>query len=292
MRKTLTVFLLAAICLVAPKIALAYNFGDFGSATLVNKAWQAHSQGDVEGVLAYTNKCLELYAEQAQQMQSELDSYVEGSNEKIFEKWALNDVATALFVQAEAYRMAGMAEEASKVYTSIIENYAYGQTWDAGGWFWKPAEASRDQLKIIETGLVLDFGNSSSSFLVGQAWKSLHNNAHDAVVIYVKKALELYEGEAKNMQDSLTEYPWESNDKILTYWALNDIGTALFILGESYKKVEDREGAREAYKKLINDFYYAQCWDPKGWFWKPAEVAQQALEDLGNLPDTNLERFK
>ena len=38
-----------------------------------------------------------------------------------------------------------------------------------------------------------------------------------------------------------------------------------------------------AYQKLVDQYYYAQCWDPKGWFWKPAEAAQQALDELGEI---------
>ena len=83
------------------------------------------------------------------------------------------------------------------------------------------------------------------------------------------------------MQGSLTEYPWETKDKIFNFWALNDVGTALYIKGEALRKAGKNKEAREAYKKLVDEFFYAQCWDPKGWFWKPAEAAQQAIDDLG-----------
>ena len=38
------------------------NFGDFRSSTLATKAWAALAQNDIESVLAYTNKCISLYA--------------------------------------------------------------------------------------------------------------------------------------------------------------------------------------------------------------------------------------
>jgi hypothetical protein len=31
---------------------------------------------------------------------------------------------------------------------------------------------------------------------------------------------------------------------------------------------------------LIDEFSYAQCWDPQGWFWKPAEAAAEKVDDL------------
>ena len=39
------------------------------------------------------------------------------------------------------------------------------------------------------------------------------------------------------MQEDMTEYAWESKDKIFSYWALNDVGTSLFIKGEAFRKV-------------------------------------------------------
>ncbi|OGW95875.1 MAG: hypothetical protein A2Z81_05925 [Omnitrophica WOR_2 bacterium GWA2_45_18] len=264
-------------------VAAAYNFGDFRSETLTTKAWGALAQSDIEGVLAYTNKCLELYAGEAQKMQKELTGYPQGPNEKIFSYWALNDVATSLFIQGEAYRKANMIDEAKEVYKKLINEYSYGQTWDTHGWFWKPADAAKEKLAMLESGSTVDFGDYSSSFLVGQAWKTLSSKGPEEVSIYTDKVLELYEVQAKEMQKSLTEYPWESNEKIFSYWALNDVGTALYIKGEALKKAGKLTEAKEAYKKLVDEFFYAQCWDPQGWFWKPAEAAQQAIDDLGEI---------
>ena len=97
---------------------------------------------------------------------------------------------------------------------------------------------------------------------------------------YVNKCIDLYSPNAKEMQDSLTEYPWESKEEIFSYWALNDVGTCLFIKGEAFRNAGQKEEAQEAFKKLVDEYYYAQCWDPQGWFWKPAEAAQQKLEML------------
>ena len=41
-----------------PKIADAYNYGDYRSVTLITKAWKALQDKDLEAVLAYTNKCI------------------------------------------------------------------------------------------------------------------------------------------------------------------------------------------------------------------------------------------
>lgn len=265
-----------AFCHATPS-ALAYEFGDFRSATLVGKAWAALGSGDIEAVLAYTNKCLELYGEQARAMQKDLKEYVTGDPKDVHAKWALNDVATALYIQGEAYRKANMKDEAMEAYKSIVDNYAFGQTWDPKGWFWKPAEAAKEKITMLESGVELDFGDYTSSHLTTKAWQALQANDLDQVLAYTNKTIELYAKKAKEMQASLTEYPWESKDKIFSYWALNDVGTCYFIIGEAYRNAGKNQEALAAYKTLIDEYSYSQCWDPQGWFWKPAEAAQEKV---------------
>jgi tetratricopeptide (TPR) repeat protein len=278
----LVVLFMAGVSVVFPKNVFAYNYGDYRSVTLVTKAWKALQDSDLEAVLAYTNKCVELYAETAQKMQASLTDYVTGTNDQIFEMWALNDVATAYFIQGEAYRKVEMFEEALEAYHKVINEYSFGQCWDPGGWFWKPSEASKEKIAMIESGSTLDFGDYKSVTLTTKAWEALAEKDLDSVHAYVNKCLELYQVKAKEMQDSLTEYPWENKDKIFSYWALNDVGTCLFIQGEALKNAGQQEEAKKTFRKLVDEFYYAQCWDPKGWFWKPAEAAQERLDELAN----------
>lgn len=286
MRKILiATLLILGIGVLSPMVASAYNFGDYRSVTLTSKAWEALKAGDVEAVLAYTNKCMELYGAQAKKMQAALTDYVKGSNQDIFNNWALNDVATCLFIQGEAYRKAKMMDEAKQAYQKLINDYKFGQCWDIGGWFWKPAEAAKERLDAIEKGLDIDFGDSSSAALTTKAWDAYNNNDLDSVLIYTNKCIELYAAKAKEMQGSLTEYAWgkdekENKEKIFSYWALNDVGTCLFIQGDSYKKAGKLAEAKAAFEALIKDYSFAQCWDPQGWFWKPSEAAGQKLQEM------------
>ncbi len=259
------------------------NFGDFRSSTLIGKAWDALEKNDIEAVLAYTNKTIELYGEQAASMQGGLKEYPAGANEEVFKFWALNDVATGLYIQGEAYRKANMKDESKESFSKLIKDFSFGQAWDPKGWFWKPAEAAKEKLALSDAGVSLDFGDYSSNVLVQKAWGALAAKDLNAVVAYVNKAMELYAPKAKEMQTSLKEYPWESKEKTMSFWALNDVGTALFVLGEAYRTGGKKDEAAETYKKLINDYFYAQCWDPQGWFWKPAEAAQQKLGELDNV---------
>ena len=275
--------ILGGMTFAAAANSYAYDFGDFKSSTLASKAWAALAQNDLEGVLTYTNKVLELYGAKAKDMQAGLKDYVKGDKDKIFSMWALNDAATSLFIQGEAYRRANMKDEAVQAFQMLIREYSFGQCWDTQGWFWKPAEAAKEKLALIDSGLALDFGDYTSSFMTTQGWKALDGEDPTVAVIYADKVIEMYGDKAREMQASLTEYPWQSRDVIFNYWALNDAGTSLFIKGKALRKVGRNDEAKQAFKILVDEYFYAQCWDPNGWFWKPAEAAQQELDELAVL---------
>ena len=154
-----------AIAAPAAGVKAPINFGDYRSSTLTTKAWAALAQNDIESVLAYTNKCISLYAAQASKMQAGLKDYASGSNDEIFKYWALNDVATSYYIQGEAYRAANMKDEAKEAYNKLIKDYSFGQTWDTKGWFWKPADAAKEKLDMMAAGVNWDFGDYSSSHI-------------------------------------------------------------------------------------------------------------------------------
>jgi hypothetical protein len=127
----------------------------------------------------------------------------------------------------------------------------------------------------------VDFGDHSSSTLTTKAWDALGTGDLEDALAYVAKCISMYEAEAKKMQASLTDYP--SNDpkeETFKYWALNDVGTCYFIKGEVLLKKGDTAGAKTAFETCANDFKFCQCWDPKGWFWKPADAARQKVVEL------------
>lgn len=123
-----------------------------------------------------------------------------------------------------------------------------------------------------------DFGDHKSATLAGKAWQALGEGEHDLVAAYTGKCRELYEGEAVKQQASLTGFA--PAEQAHSYWALNDVGTCLFIAGESLAQQGKSKEAVAAYKKLVDDFGFCQCWDTKGWFWKPAEAAAGKLKQL------------
>ncbi|MBZ0166144.1 MAG: beta-glucanase precursor [Candidatus Omnitrophica bacterium] len=149
MTKTLTIItalLLGTAMTATTALAKEYQFGDHKSSTLTGKAWQAFNAENYEDAIVYAKKCVELYQEPAAEMQAGLDEFVEGTNEEIFAYWALNDVATSLFIQAKSLLALEKTDEAQAVIRTLVDDFTFGQCWDPSGWFWKPSKAAKELL--------------------------------------------------------------------------------------------------------------------------------------------------
>jgi tetratricopeptide (TPR) repeat protein len=248
--------------------------------SLVINAWKALEEDDLDLVLALTNDCVDRFGATARQMQEGLKDYAGGSEEEIRSYWALNDVATALFIQGRALQNAGRYREAKKAYKKLIMKYTYGQCWDPKGWFWKLAQEAEENLLMIENGVFWDFGDYTSSALVRKAWEALEAEDVSLALGYVDKCIKLYGELAREMQLQLKDYPKGSNEEISSYWALNDVAIAHFIKAKAYM-IDGRDSEVIAEFKTIRDeFLFGQCWDPHGWWWKPADAAGNWLKVL------------
>jgi tetratricopeptide (TPR) repeat protein len=119
---------------------------------------------------------------------------------------------------------------------------------------------------------------SSSGVLTSQAWEALAAKDFTTARARIERCRKLYGEKATEMQETLSVVP--GPDTAREFWALNDVGTCLFILG----KVEEAEGknaeAIAAYQEVIKSFPMAQCWDKQGWFWQPAVAAKERLTAL------------
>lgn len=213
-------------------------------------------------------------------MAAAISVYPQGTRDEVSRYWALNDMATIYFIKGEALRAAGKIDEAKLAFRDLIGRYRYGQCWDPKGWWWKPAEGALDKLFILETGLPLDFGDYTSQTLMTKAWSALDKEEFDLVFGYTEKCIKLYADEAKKMQGQLTDFAQGEMDDISKYWALNDVGTAHFIRARAFALQGKNEDARQEYQELEDKYFYSQCWDPKGWWWRPAEAARGILNTL------------
>jgi tetratricopeptide (TPR) repeat protein len=123
-----------------------------------------------------------------------------------------------------------------------------------------------------------DFGDYSSETLTTKAWEALNVKNYKLVLAYTKECLENYENEALAMQAKLKALaPAETAAEL---WALNDVGTCLFIQGQAHEGLKKLNLALQDYKKLVTKFSYAQAWDTQGWFWRVSDAAKQRISVL------------
>jgi len=119
---------------------------------------------------------------------------------------------------------------------------------------------------------------ADSAALLTKMWKYYNDKDYGSAKVFASECITRYGEEAMKQQASLTDFA--PKGKEADYWALNDVGTAHFILGEIYKARKDYTKSREEYSTVIRKFGYAQCWDSQGWYWKVAEAAKKALDEL------------
>lgn len=124
----------------------------------------------------------------------------------------------------------------------------------------------------------LDYGDYTSATLMIKGWEALGEGKYEDAVKLTEKCVELYKEKAQEMQASLSAKP--SSDVVNEYWALNDVGTCYFIMGEALVKLGRKSDALLAYKVVRDDLYYAQAWDPKGWHWSPSDAAFPKVQML------------
>ena len=106
---------------------------------------------------------------------------------------------------------------------------------------------------------VADFGDHRSETITTKAWQALGAGQHDLAITYTDKCIELYLGEAQKMQAGLTA-PAPS-ETAATMWALNDVGTCLYIRGQALEALGRNAEASESYKTLAETLSFAQTWD-------------------------------
>jgi len=120
------------------------------SSSLTVKAWDALGNDKPAEAIKLTKRCIELYEKEAVKMQKELKAPLEGDDDAIRAKWALNDVGTSYFIMGKALEEQEKTEEAVKAYTALTKKVSFAQCWDPNGWFWSPATAAKERLTELK----------------------------------------------------------------------------------------------------------------------------------------------
>ena len=118
----------------------------------------------------------------------------------------------------------------------------------------------------------------TSSSLTSQAWEALAAKNFTTAKAKIERCQSLFGEKASEMQTSLSVVPGPDTAK--DFWALNDVGTCVFILGKVYEAEGKSAEAITAYQDVIKNYPMSQCWDKQGWYWQPAVAAKERLTAL------------
>ncbi len=119
---------------------------------LVRQAWDAQGKKDYQKVFEITNKCINLYKEEADRIAAGLKAMPKESEADLY--LVMTEVATCMFIQAEAYMRQEKYNEAIEKFQEAIDKYPFALAWDPRGWYWSVAKVSKESIdkikKIIE----------------------------------------------------------------------------------------------------------------------------------------------
>ena len=128
-----------------------------------------------------------------------------------------------------------------------------------------------------------DFSDSSHWNLTVSAWEHLAEKDFDGVDAYARKCIELYGekalAESREMKAFL-RFGHEDERAMV-----NDVATSHYIIGEALMKQGKNDEAIKEFNYVIENYPYAQCWDPKGWFWKVAQVSTKNIEKINKAKE-------
>ncbi len=149
-------FLQIVVCLfltVSPAFAQSEPSPESTSARptveIVRLSWEASHKSDIEALNVLVNEILKGYESEAKRLASMLKDFP--PRDKFNDFKTMSDLATVLFIKAEALRNQGKTEEAKKQFTDIITQYPWAQSWDPSrGSYWSIAEKSQAAIDLIE----------------------------------------------------------------------------------------------------------------------------------------------
>jgi len=126
--------------------------------------------------------------------------------------------------------------------------------------------------------------------VTAKAWSALGRKDWNGAIAHADRAIRTWGTQAKQTNSRLRGYAPAKDAK--KYSNLNEVGTCLMLKGDALRQKGDVKGAIATYELLLRDYQYAQVWDPKGWFWKPAESARKNLVSLKKAAAPNLKVAK
>ncbi|MCR4337466.1 MAG: tetratricopeptide repeat protein [Candidatus Omnitrophica bacterium] len=315
---TLSLHFLTAMAFAQAQEPMQDASAQVSSEEFVRLAWEASSQGNLERLKELAEQCLKLYGEAAKAQQTQLVGFPERGKEKDYQ--ALNDVATVLFIKAEALMNYGKTEEAIALFQQIIAEYSWSQAWDPRGWYWSVKDKSQASVDVMTgkveepdegeapvrlktlphlqtpgTQKIVDYTQFGDFSNVGTPEYKYHisnpRGLADAVGegIYPNTAAVLKDPAYKKAQEEgrLEGSHWDfvrSDDLEAAFfkWATSSEpwGVKLFYIGMIFEKAQMYTEAIKAYHALVVHFPNAVAWTYWQTPWYPAQAAISKIKHI------------
>ena len=125
--------------------------------------------------------------------------------------------------------------------------------------------------------------------LTSKAWQHYNARDYEQAIDAAMECVEEFDQEAARIQVRLEKDqveiplvgPASASQKaeVFKNGVLNDVATCYYIIGRSNEHLGRADQALSTYAKG-RKLAYARCWDPKGWFWDPAQSAADRARRL------------
>lgn len=223
---------------------------------------------------------------------------------------------TCYFLKGDCQRQSGKFKEAEVTFQTVIADYNNAVWPDPnvrGGYV--PVRPQVDVgLRLVAEQDRCRFPEDSNGYTT-LAWKYLDKERFDTAIFFAWECIRRFRTDAVEQQKHhRAEYKenlpklWpdpKKNEGILQrYWALYDVGTCCFVVGQAYEyqadgavKRGDVQETRRLYEKAIRQYEVvvtnypaAQCFDARGpWYWS---VKKGAEERVNRITDRKLKRIE
>ena len=257
-------------------------------------AWAAYLKGapaDLEAAIKHADACIGEFEGAANRKQVELAARKEPiangvvTDEQriaVLKHGPVNDVATCYYIKARAAAKLGRKAEAAEA-LAAAERYTTARCWDPKGWLWSPADAAALFKRRPDIA-----DRAPHEVYAIEGWAAIEERQYEKAAKLADRCVTEFLPAATTMEQALAKagktFPvGEVSDQvktaILANGVLNDVSSCLVIRGQAAEALRDKPAAVKAYKAAVA-LPRGRCWDPRGWFWSPAEKASDRLAVL------------
>lgn len=122
---------------------------DQSSEELLRLSWKASNMGDMAELDKHYKRMIDLYAIEAESKAAQMKAFPTSDIRAKYK--TMNDVATAMFVKAEALMHAGKNDEAKALFNDVSQKFPWSQAWDPSrGSYWSIKEKAQASIRVLE----------------------------------------------------------------------------------------------------------------------------------------------